>query len=93
MYKEWYVFDEYEDGNADIYSEYESTNIVDRLLSTPHCIFVGKYATYEEAEEAAMEYEEEIQKEVDKASGNYYDDEDYVPLTQEDYDLDDEEED
>lgn len=91
MYKEWYVFDEYSDGYTDIYSEYESTNIVDRLLSTPHCVFIGKYATYEEAEEAAMEYEEEIQKEVDKASGNY--DEDYVPLTQEDYDLDDEEED
>ena len=32
------------------------------------------------------EYENEIQNEVDKASGNY--DEDYVPLTQEDYDLD-----
>lgn len=91
MRKEWYVFDKYSDGYTDIYSEYENTNIVDRLLSTPHCILVGKYATYEEAEEAAMEYEEEIQKEVDKASGNY--DEDYVSLTQEDYDLDDEEED
>ena len=33
-----------------------------------------------------MKYEEEIQKEIDKISGNY--DEDYVPLTQEDYDLD-----
>ena len=79
MYKEWYVFDEYSDGYTEIYSEYESTNIVDRLLSTPHCIFIGKYATYEE----------EIQNEVDKASGNY--DEDYVSLTQEDYDLDEEE--
>ena len=88
-YKEWYVCDEYSDGYTEIYSEYIDTDIVDRLMSSFDCIFVGKYATYEEAEEAAMKYEEEIQKEIDKISGNY--DEDYVPLTQEDYDLDEEE--
>ena len=89
MYKEWYVFDPRSDGYTDIVSEYSDTDIVDRLMSAPQSIFVGKYATYEEAEQAASEYEDEIQREVDRSSGNYYDcDEDYVPLTQEDYDLD-----
>lgn len=90
-YKEWYVFDPRSDGYTDIISEYSDTDIVDRLMSAPQSTFVGKYVTYEEAEQAASEYEEEMQNEVDKASGNY--DEDYVPLTQEDYDLDEDEED
>ena len=38
----------------------------------------------------AEKYKNRVQEEIDKASGNYYDDEDYVPLTQEDYDLDEE---
>ena len=89
MYKEWYVFDLRSDGYTDIISEYLDTDIVDRLMSAPQSTFVGKYVTYEEAEQAASEYEDEIQREVDRSSGNYYDcDEDYVPLTQEDYDLD-----
>lgn len=89
MYKEWYVFDPRSDGYTDIVSEYSDTDIVDRLMSAPQSTFVGKYVTYEEAEQAASEYEDEIQREVDRSSGNYYDcDEDYVPLTQEDYDLD-----
>lgn len=92
MYKEWYVFDPRSDGYTDIVSEYSDTDIVDRLMSAPQSTFVGKYVTYEEAEQAASEYEDEIQREVDRSSGNYYDcDEDYVPLTQEDYDLDEEE--
>ena len=93
MYKEWYVFDLRSDGYTDIISEYLDTDIVDRLMSAPQSTFVGKYVTYEEAEQAASEYEDEIQREVDRSSGNYYDcDEDYVPLTQEDYDLDEDEE-
>lgn len=89
MYKEWYVFDPRSDGYTDIVSEYSDTDIVDRLMSAPQSTFVGKYVTYEEAEQAASEYEDEIQREVDRSSGNYYDcDEDYVPLTQEDLDED-----
>ena len=77
----YYVYDIYGDGYATI-----SEN-----LPEEYEYYIGEYSSKEEAEEAAMEYEDEIQKEVDKASGNYYDDEDYVPLTQEDYDLDEEE--
>ena len=89
----YYVFDVYGIGCADIYNEYSDAHIIDKLLSisdTEHPnIYVGKYNSYEEAKEAAKEYEIETQTEVDKVTGNY-DDYDYVGMTQEDYLLDDE---
>ena len=91
----YYVFDVYGVGCTDIYNENCDTDIIDRLMSIysdveyPDCIFIGKYDTYEEATDAAEEYEIETQYEVDKVTDNY-DDDDYVGMTQEDYLLDDE---
>ena len=56
-------------------------------------IYGDGYATISENLPEEYEYyigEYSSKEEADKASGNYYDDEDYVPLTQEDYDLDEE---
>ena len=81
MENKYYVVDIDCTGNADVVT----------TLPEDYWFLIAECNDMKTAEEAAMEYEDEIQKEVDKASGNYYNDEDYVPLTQEDYDLDEEE--
>ena len=72
----FYVFDVYDCGYCDIYDDYNDTDIVERLYNDDSVCFVGKYDTYEEAKYEADRYEDFIQGEIDKVTGNYDDDDD-----------------
>ena len=81
MENKYYVIDIDCTGHADVVT----------TLPEEFWLLIAECDDRETANNEAEKYKIRVQKEVDKASGNYYDDEDYVPLTQEDYDLDEEE--
>ena len=79
--KKYYVVDIDCCGHADVVT----------TLPEDYWLLIAECDDRETANNEATKYEIRVQEEIDKASANYYDDEDYVPLTQEDYDLDEEE--
>ena len=80
MENKYYVVDINCTGHADVVT----------TLPEEFWLLIAECDDRETANNEAEKYENRVQEEIDKASGNYYDDEDYVPLTQEDYDLDEE---
>lgn len=81
MENKYYVIDIDCTGHADVVT----------TLPEEFWLLIAECDDRETANIKAEKYEIKVQEEIDKAFGNYYDDEDYVPLTQEDYDLDEEE--
>lgn len=81
MENKYYVVDINCTGHADVVT----------TLPEEFWFLIAECNNMKTANNEAEKYENRVQEEIDKASGNYYDDEDYVPLTQEDYDLDEEE--
>lgn len=80
MENKYYVVDIDCTGNADIVT----------TLPEEFWFLIAECSNIETANNEVEKYKTKVQEEIDKITGNYGD-EDYVPLTQEDYDLDEEE--